>query len=164
VHWPVADHISGKKSPDNLAFSVVKTVVLRDNIIKLTDILKELDGGSPLVGPGGTIKGGPTPKQVKKMRKKLDKQKEDELDEIDFHSQTSHVQQISPEEVKQNITLITNETEVSLDDEGEVEETVTKIGDKYVVYPKKGGKRLGTHSTKTAALKQLAAIEINKGK
>ena len=51
-----------------------------------------------------------------------------------------------------------------LDDEGEVEETVTKIGDKYVVYPKKGGKRLGTHSTKTAALKQLAAIEINKGK
>jgi hypothetical protein len=33
-----------------------------------------------------------------------------------------------------------------------------------VVYPKKGGDRLGTHDTKTAAEKQLAAIEISKHK
>lgn len=43
-----------------------------------------------------------------------------------------------------------------------IEETIKKVGDKWVVYPKKGGKRLGTHDTKAAALKQLAAIEINK--
>jgi len=41
-------------------------------------------------------------------------------------------------------------------------ETIKKVGDDWVVYPKKGGKRLGTHDTKKAAIKQLQAIEINK--
>ena len=41
-------------------------------------------------------------------------------------------------------------------------ETIKKVDDKWIVYPKKGGKRLGTHATKEKALKQLAAIEINK--
>ena len=48
--------------------------------------------------------------------------------------------------------------------EQELEETIKKIGNKYVVYPKKGGKRLGTHETEEAAKKQLAAIEISKAK
>ena len=43
-----------------------------------------------------------------------------------------------------------------------VREVIRKVGDEYAVYPKKGGKRLGTHSTRTAAEKQLAAIHINK--
>jgi hypothetical protein len=43
-------------------------------------------------------------------------------------------------------------------------ERIEKIDDKWVVYPSKGGNRLGTHDTKKSALKQLAAIEINKGK
>jgi hypothetical protein len=51
---------------------------------------------------------------------------------------------------------------VGLDEEDDIEETIEKVGDKYVVYPKKGGKRLGTHTSKKKALKQLAAIEINK--
>ena len=46
----------------------------------------------------------------------------------------------------------------------EIEETIKKIGNKYAVYPKKGGNRLGTHKTKKAAKKQLAAIEISKAK
>ena len=46
----------------------------------------------------------------------------------------------------------------------EILETIKKIGKKYAVYPKKGGKRLGAHSTKKAAKKQLAAIEIAKHK
>jgi hypothetical protein len=41
-------------------------------------------------------------------------------------------------------------------------EKIKKVDDGWAVYPKKGGKRLGTHATKKAALKQLAAIEINK--
>ena len=45
-----------------------------------------------------------------------------------------------------------------------VSETIKKVGDKYAVYPKKGGDRLGTHSSKSAAQKQLAAIEISKQK
>jgi hypothetical protein len=48
--------------------------------------------------------------------------------------------------------------------EQELEETIKKINHKYVVYPKKGGKRLGAHKTKKAAKKQLAAIEISKAK
>jgi len=43
-----------------------------------------------------------------------------------------------------------------------VEETIRKIDGKYVVYPKKGGDRLGTHDSKSGAKKQLAAIESSK--
>ena len=43
-----------------------------------------------------------------------------------------------------------------------VEETIRKIDGKYVVYPKKGGDRLGTHDSESGAKKQLAAIEISK--
>jgi hypothetical protein len=43
-----------------------------------------------------------------------------------------------------------------------IKETIKKVDSKYVVYPKRGGKRLGTHLTKKKAQKQLAAIEISK--
>jgi hypothetical protein len=43
-----------------------------------------------------------------------------------------------------------------------MDETIRKVGGKFVVYPKKGGKRLGTHDTEEDAKKQLAAIEISK--
>ena len=43
-------------------------------------------------------------------------------------------------------------------------EKIQKVEDGWAVYPKKGGNRLGTHPTKKAALKQLAAIEISKHK
>ena len=41
-------------------------------------------------------------------------------------------------------------------------ERIQKVENGWAVYPSKGGKRLGTHPTKKAALKQLAAIEISK--
>ena len=41
-------------------------------------------------------------------------------------------------------------------------EIIKKIDGKYVVYPKSGGDRLGTHDTEEGAKKQLAAIEISK--
>lgn len=43
-----------------------------------------------------------------------------------------------------------------------IKETIRKVDGKYVIYPEKGGKRLGTHPTKSAAEKQLTAIHINK--
>lgn len=43
-----------------------------------------------------------------------------------------------------------------------LKETIHKVDGKYVVYPEKGGKRLGTHSSKKAAEKQLTAIHLNK--
>lgn len=41
-------------------------------------------------------------------------------------------------------------------------ERIEKVDGKYVVYPSKGGKRLGTHDTKEKALAQLRAIEASK--
>ena len=69
------------------------------------------------------------------------------------------------EEKLQQIKQQADDLVSGLDDalsEAEFLETIKKIKGKYVVYPKKGGKRLGTHSTKKAAKKQLAAIEISK--
>ena len=43
-----------------------------------------------------------------------------------------------------------------------MDETIRKVDGKFVVYPKRGGKRLGTHDTEEDAKKQLAAIEISK--
>ena len=43
-----------------------------------------------------------------------------------------------------------------------IQEVIKKVGDEYALYPKKGGKRLGTHKTKKAAQKQDAAIQISK--
>jgi hypothetical protein len=43
-------------------------------------------------------------------------------------------------------------------------EKIQRVDGGWAVYPSKGGKRLGTHPTKKAALKQLAAIEISKMK
>jgi hypothetical protein len=43
-------------------------------------------------------------------------------------------------------------------------EKIQRVDGGWAVYPSKGGNRLGTHPTKKAALKQLAAIEISKHK
>ena len=43
-------------------------------------------------------------------------------------------------------------------------ETIKKVDGKYVVYPKRGGDRLGTHNTYKDALKQLQAIEASKAR
>lgn len=45
-----------------------------------------------------------------------------------------------------------------------LQEVIRKEDGKFIVYPKNGGKRLGTHATKAGAKKQLAAIEISKHK
>jgi len=54
------------------------------------------------------------------------------------------------------------EEEISEIISSELEETIKKVDGKWVVYPKSGGKRLGTHDTEKEAKKQLAAIEISK--
>lgn len=46
--------------------------------------------------------------------------------------------------------------------DAELNETIKKVRNKWVIYPKKGGKRLGTHSSRSSALKQLRAIEMHK--
>ena len=49
--------------------------------------------------------------------------------------------------------------------ENSMQETIKKVGkDKWGVYPRKGGKRLGTHDSKQSAENQLKAIESNKNK
>jgi hypothetical protein len=46
----------------------------------------------------------------------------------------------------------------------EINEKIEKVDGKWVVYPSKGGKRLGTHDTEKEALAQLRAIEASKAR
>lgn len=39
---------------------------------------------------------------------------------------------------------------------------IRKVGNKYVLYSRKTGKRLGTHPSKAAAMRQERAIEASK--
>ena len=55
-------------------------------------------------------------------------------------------------------------TSISLAPTPSLDERIQKQGSDYVVKPSKGDKVLGTHETKKAALKQVAAIEISKAK
>jgi hypothetical protein len=43
-----------------------------------------------------------------------------------------------------------------------IQEVIKKVGSKYVLYPKKGGKRLGTHSSRASAERQERAIKASK--
>lgn len=52
----------------------------------------------------------------------------------------------------------------AFDQKMSLNERIEKSGGDYVVYPKKGGHRLGTHDTKAGALRQLAAIEASKAR
>ena len=40
-------------------------------------------------------------------------------------------------------------------------EVIKKVGNKYVLYPKKGGKRLGTHDTKKVSRNQESAAIVS---
>ena len=44
----------------------------------------------------------------------------------------------------------------------QLREIIKKVDGKYVLYPKSGGKRLGTHSSKESAEKQERAIQASK--
>ena len=41
---------------------------------------------------------------------------------------------------------------------------IRKVGNKWVLYQKSGGKRLGTHSTKAGAERQERAIQASKAR
>jgi hypothetical protein len=43
-----------------------------------------------------------------------------------------------------------------------IREVIKKVGSKYVLYPKKGGPRLGTHPSRAAAERQERAIKASK--
>ena len=81
----------------------------------------------------------------------------------------SQLKQIIKEELEVVLTneeageLFGEEIEELLNEE-DLEETISKEGNKYVVRSKGSRKKLGTHATKEKAQKQLAAIEINKAK
>ena len=61
-----------------------------------------------------------------------------------------------------NSTANFDENWASFKQQFQLNERIEKVDGEYVVYPKKGGKRLGTHKTRKEAQKQLAAIEISK--
>jgi len=41
---------------------------------------------------------------------------------------------------------------------------IRKVGGKYVLYSRRGGRRLGTHRTRKAAIRQERAIQISKAR
>ena len=74
---------------------------------------------------------------------------QDEPSHDDYNSYNSQQPQFVPVNFKNHLKTA-------------MHEKIQKVDNGWAVYPSKGGKRLGTHPTKKAALKQLAAIEISK--
>jgi hypothetical protein len=89
---------------------------------------------------------------------KIDKQIEMGIEEETKEHGEKKAHEIAMEHVYENPEYYTKLRKAGID------EDIKKVGDEYAVYPKSGGKRLGTHSTKKKAQKQLAAIEISKAK
>lgn len=76
----------------------------------------------------------------------------------------TEVQQPSHVRVKE-LELAIRENQVhSFGEFTELNEKISKRGDKFVVTDKSGKKVLGTHSSRKKAVKQLQAIEISKAK
>ena len=129
-------------------------------MIKMKKLLKEgiLDG----IGPSFIIDSGMTEATVKSGRKSLALPR---YSVWGFNSSGNGTPKLM--ENGNDLPMLIDKHGLTEEDvyplEGTIQETIKKVGtDKWAVYPKKGGKRLGTHDSKQGALNQLAAIEANK--
>lgn len=72
------------------------------------------------------------------------------------------VEAISSLEEKLGKEFTTEEIKIILETVVHLSETIAKEGEHWVVYDKKKRKRLGMHKTRSEAIRQLNAIEMNK--
>ncbi len=138
--------ISDKRTNINIPFKnmanrlIAKTIMRKSNFASQNPILQVENKTDEIV-------------YIEFMNKKKGFRK----DRIDFEGKTAY-----KDAIEWGRNNIDNFKVDMIKFENNIYETIKKVGNKYVVYPKKGGNRLGTHDTLAAAKKQLAAIEINK--
>ena len=144
IGWPVVDYIIDNKADDPFyQFGMVDD---------------DQKGRANTVSYGGTILTGDSSlkrgdyKWMKEMEKVVDAVGWEVIDWIGC----------GVDRKSQVVVIPTKDQKVNEAIKISVRETIKKVDNKYIVYPEKGGKRLGTHNTKKKAQAQLTAIELSK--
>ncbi len=143
--WPVVNYIIDNKADDPF----YQMDMLDDD---------ELLGRSNTVSYGGTIATGDS--SLKTGDYKWMKQMEGLIDTLGW--EVIDWIGCGVDRKSQVVVIPTKDQKVNEAIKISVRETIKKVDNKYIVYPEKGGKRLGTHSTKKKAMAQLTAIELSK--
>ena len=155
IGWPVIDYLLDEKA--------------RDPFFQ-TDMMED-DGPTGDEGRVDTNTYGGSVVAGERSYKKSDKMYMKEMDRImlDLGWEIVNWMGIGPNR-KSKVVVIPSYAQTTMDAKVnedivirvQMNEVIKKVDGKYVVYPEKGGKRLGTHSTKEKAIAQLTAIELSK--
>ena len=155
IGWPVIDYLLDEKA--------------RDPFFQ-TDMMED-DGPTGDEGRVDTNTYGGSVVAGERSYKKSDKMYMKEMDRImlDLGWEIVNWMGIGPNR-KSKVVVIPSYAQTTMDAKVnedivirvQMNEVIKKVDGKYVVYPEKGGKRLGTHSTKEKAMAQLTAIELSK--
>lgn len=153
--WPVVDYILDRNASDPFF-----------QLNMMTDDGSGMKGRANSVSYGGAILSGD--RTLSSGDKKYQKEMETIVKELGW--EVLKWMGVGKERKSQVVIIPTSQRKTSWEFEGKLnecitvslKETIKKVDGKYVVYPKKGGKRLGTHASKKKAMSQLKAIELSK--
>jgi hypothetical protein len=154
INDPIAMRLRAAKMQPPAAKQTQKTKQTPSNSAKLAALQAERDRILQDMEQEAEPEGGPIADRYGDMLNRIDRAINKLKGQGEWGPETNTY--MSKDEIERRASRIDNLADLG--------ETTKHIGGKYVNYPEKGGKRLGTFSTKKAAKDQLTAIHISQHK